>query len=183
MKKKIPPHTLICLLTNVILVACVVLPNLLTIIVILVVCGPLPKPCCTPCPTCMPTNTPTATNTPLPTATPATTATALPCGECHGGVTELTLRYTGTTADARVQVLQKKGEVVFDGIVQPDETFTFSGTDKDGKLGTEITIQVNGQVNATLHTSCSKPIGPGVVSGDFEVVAGHSKDGGPICPL
>jgi hypothetical protein len=42
---------------------------------------------------------------------------------------------------------------------------------------------VNGQVNTTLHTSCSKPIGPGLVSGDFEVVAGNSKDGGPLCPV
>jgi len=116
-------------------------------------------------------------------ATPTATATTLPCGKCRGGVTELTLRYNGTTANAHVQVLQKKGDVVFDGVVQPGETFTFSGMDKDGKLGTEITIQINGRVNATLHTSCSKPIGPGLVSGDFEVVAGHSKDGGPLCPL
>jgi hypothetical protein len=97
------------------------------------------------------------------------------------GVTELTLRYTGTAADAHVQVLQKKGDVVFDGVVQPGETFTFRGIDKDGKLGTEITIAIDGRVNTALHTSCSKPIGPGLVSGDFEVVAGHSKDGGPLC--
>jgi hypothetical protein len=97
-------------------------------------------------------------------------------------VTELTLRYNGTTADAHIQVLQKKGEVVFDSVVQPGETFTFSGIDKDGKLGTEITVAIDGRVNTTLHTSCSKPIGPGIRSGDFEVVAGHSKDGGPLCP-
>jgi hypothetical protein len=119
----------------------------------------------------------TATN-----SRPTLTATTAPCGECRGGVTELTLRYNGTTADAHVQVLQKKGDVVFDGVVQPGETFTFSGIDKDGKLGTEITVTIDGRVNTTLHTSCSKPIGPGISSGDFEVVAGHSKDGGPLCP-
>jgi hypothetical protein len=181
MEKK-SPCVLICLLTNVILVACVVLANLL-IVVILVVRCPLPEPCHTPCPTCAPTCPPTVTNTPLPTATPTATATTVPCGKCRGGVTELTLRYNGTTANAHVQVLQKKGEVVFDGTVQPGETFIFSGVDKDGKLGTEITIQINGRVNTALHTSCSKPIGPGLVSGDFEVVAGRSKDGGPLCPL
>jgi hypothetical protein len=171
------PAILICLSTNVILVACVVLANLVTIAILVVYC-PLPKPCCTPCPTCIPT----ATSVPLPTARPTLTATTAPCGKCRGGVTELTLRYNGTTADAHVQVLQKKGEVVFDGVVQPGETFTFSGIDKDSKLGSEITITIDGRVNTTLHTSCSKPIGPGIRSGDFEVVAGHSKDGGPLCP-
>jgi hypothetical protein len=183
MEKK-PPFVLmfwVCLLTNVILVACVVLMCLL-MIVILVFCCPLPGPCI-PLPTCTPTNTPIATSTPLPAGTPTATATSAPCGECRGGVTSLTLRYVGTTASAHIQVLQKKGEVVFDGTVQPGETFTFSGTDRYGKLGTEITIKVNGQVNTTLHTSCSKPIGPGLVSGDFEVVAGSSKDGGPLCPV
>jgi len=179
MEKKSPcvPIILMCLSANVIMVACVVLANLVTIAIVVAYC-PLPKPCCTPCPTCIPT----ATNTPLPTAMPTLTATTAPCGECRGGVTELTLRYNGATADAHVQVLQKKGEVAFDGIVQPGETFTFNGIDKDGKLGTEITITINGQVNTTLHTSCSKPIGPGMTSGDFEIVVGRSKDGGPLCP-
>jgi hypothetical protein len=107
----------------------------------------------------------------------------VPCGGCRGGVTSLTLRYNGSTANAHIQVFQKKDRIVFDGTVQPGETFTFSGTEPDGKLGSEITIEVNGQVNTKLHTSCSKPIGPGLVSGDFEVVAGRSKDGGPLCPM
>jgi hypothetical protein len=166
---------LICLSANIILLTCVVL-ICLVLIVNVVVCGPLPRPC-PPLPTCAPTSTP------LPVATPTATASPVPCGECRGGVTDLTLRYVGATADAHVQVLQKKDQVVFDGTVQPGETFTFSGTEKDGKLGTEITIRVDGEVNTTLHTSCSKPIGPGLVSGDFEVVAGRSKDGGPLCSL
>ncbi len=44
--------------------------------------------------------------------------------------------------------------------VQPGEAFTFNGTDS-GTLGTEITLFVNGSLNTTVHTSCSKPIGPG----------------------
>jgi hypothetical protein len=176
MEKK-PPFVLIlliCLLTSVILVACVVLICLL--IVNLVVWGPLPRPH-TLVPTCAPTRTP------LPTAAPTVVATTAPCGGCRGGVTSLTLRYNGSTANAHIQVFQKKDRIVFDGTVQPGETFTFSGTERDGKLGSEITIKVNGQVNTKLHTSCSKPIGPGLVSGDFEVVAGRSKDGGPLCPV
>jgi len=170
---------LICLAANIILLTCVVL-ICLVLIVNVVVCGPLPRPC-PPLPTCAPTCAPT--NSPLPTSTPTATASPAPCGECRGGVTDLTLRYVGATADAHVQVLQKKDQVVFDGTVRPGETFTFSGTEKDGKLGTEIAIRVDGEDNTTLHTSCSKPIGPGLVSGDFEVVAGRSKDGGPLCPL
>lgn len=98
-------------------------------------------------------------------------------------MTRLTLRYKGTVANAHIQVLQKKDEVVFDGTLQPGETFTFSGSGKDNKLGTEITIKVNGQVNTKIHTSCSKPVGPGLVTGDFEVVEGSSKDGGSLCPV
>ncbi len=113
-------------------------------------------------------------------------ATAIPpeeCGACDGKVTELTLRYLGHLENAHVLVIQKKdGAAVFDDIVQPGETFHFSGTYR-GTLGTDIYIYVNGQLNAKIHTSCSQPIGPGLVSGDFEVTAGASKNGGPLCPL
>jgi hypothetical protein len=114
---------------------------------------------------------------------PVSSGPSASCGKCRGGVTRLTLRYRGAAASVRVQVLGKKGGVVFDGTVQPGETFSFAGSGKDGKLDKEITITVNGQVNAKLHTSCSKPVGPGLVIGDFEVVAGDSKDGGLLCPV
>ena len=120
---------------------------------------------------------------PPPPPPPPPTPQPPPCGQCRGGVTSLTLRYVGSMAGAHIQVLQKKDEVVFDGTVQPGETFSFTGSGKDGKIGTEITIKVNGQVNAKLHTSCSKPIGPGLVVGDLKVVAGRSKEGGPLCPV
>jgi hypothetical protein len=32
-----------------------------------------------------------------------------------------------------------------------------------------------------IHTSCSKPIGPGLVFGAYTVVSGSSLDGGPLC--
>jgi hypothetical protein len=34
-----------------------------------------------------------------------------------------------------------------------------------------------------IHTSCSDPIGPGFVSGDFTVMSGYSRNGGLLCPL
>ena len=106
-----------------------------------------------------------------------------PCGECKGRVTQLILQYNGTST-AYVEVKQKKPkDTVFEGELQPGETFTFSGTDKKGTLGTEIRIYVDGVPNTKIHTSCSQPIGPGLISGDFEVIGGYSKYGGPLCPV
>ena len=51
-------------------------------------------------------------------------------------------------------------------------------------MGTEITIFVNGEFNTKIHTSCSQPIYPGLVFGDFTVVSGSSRNGGNLveCP-
>ncbi|MCP3937598.1 MAG: DUF11 domain-containing protein, partial [Actinomycetia bacterium] len=105
------------------------------------------------------------------------------CGACDGKVTELTLEYLGEEADAFVEVVQKQGEVVFSGIVQPGEQFSFAGLENHGTLSSEITLYVNGVENGRMHTSCSKPIGPGMIRGDFLVVEGESRNGGPLCPL
>lgn len=104
------------------------------------------------------------------------------CGECDGKVSELTLLYRGSVANANIEVKQNNGAVRFSGIVQPGGTFSFFGTDHD-TLGKEIKIRVNGGAETKIHTSCSKPIGAGLVVGDFEVLAGASKDGGPLCPI
>ena len=104
------------------------------------------------------------------------------CSECDGKVTMLTMQYNGSEA-AYVVVEQKKGGVVFSDTVQPGGQFTFSGTDKKDTLGTEISIFVDGSLNAKIHTSCSQPIGPGLVAGDFEVIEGYSRNGGLMCPI
>ncbi len=105
------------------------------------------------------------------------------CGECDGKVSQLTLRYDGSTPDAHITVYQKKNDdIIFDGVVQPGESFTFTGTDK-GTMGTEIKVFVNGHENVRIHTSCSQPIGIGMTFGDFYVLDGFSKNGGRFCPL
>ncbi len=105
------------------------------------------------------------------------------CGDCDGKVTRLTLEYLGTKMDAYVEVVQKKDSVVvFAGTVQPGDQFSFAGED-DGTLSTEITIYVDGAENTRIHTSCSQPVGPGLVSGDFLVTFGQSRNGGPLCSL
>ncbi|MCP5004272.1 MAG: hypothetical protein GY941_10075, partial [Planctomycetes bacterium] len=105
-------------------------------------------------------------------------------GCCKGKVSELTLKYIGSVIDARIKIFQKKNDVLaFNDIVQPGGAFTFVGKDKKGTLGTEIKIFVDDVENTRIHTSCSKPIGPGLVSEDFQVVSGLSRNGGPLCPL
>ena len=103
------------------------------------------------------------------------------CADCEGKITELTLLYLGDVVDANIVVAMKKNGVIFDGIVQPGEMFAFIGADKNGTMGTEITVTVNGGSATKIHTSCSQPIGIGSVFGNFEVVAGASKDGGLFC--
>jgi hypothetical protein len=112
-----------------------------------------------------------------------------PCGACEGKVTRLTLRYLGGIAGAHVQVIAKRARATTSPSTAssapaapsrssaPRAATGFSGT-----LGTEIRIKVDGIDNATMHTSCSTPIGPGLVSGDFEVLEGASKGGGLLCP-
>ena len=72
----------------------------------------------------------------------------------------------------------KDGGIIFNDYVDPNGEFTINGQDKNGTLGTEITLYVDGVQNTKIHTSCSQPIYPGLVSGDFEVIEGYSKDGG-----
>ncbi|MFC1534614.1 SdrD B-like domain-containing protein [Thermodesulfobacteriota bacterium] len=110
--------------------------------------------------------------------------TPLDCGDCQGKVTELTLQYNGASdAQIRVETKGKDSVVVFDGTVGSGGEFTFLGQDKHGTLGTEITLYINDVQNTKIHTSCSQPIGPGLISGAFEVIEGYSKDGGLLCPI
>ncbi|MCP4117929.1 MAG: hypothetical protein GY737_21535, partial [Desulfobacteraceae bacterium] len=104
------------------------------------------------------------------------------CGECEGKVTELTLKYNGSEA-AVVKVKQKKEGTIFSKRLNPGDTFTITGADRKGTLGTEIYIYVGCRLNTKIHTSCSQPIGPGLVSGDFEVLSGFSLKGGKLCPV
>jgi len=105
------------------------------------------------------------------------------CHECDGKITALTMKYNGEES-ANIRVIEKKTEaVVFDGIIDSNELFSFVGTDKKGTLGTEITIFVNGEEHVKIHTSCSVPIGPGTVAGDFIVISGESRNGGTLCPV
>ncbi len=103
------------------------------------------------------------------------------CGECDGKVTRLDMSNDGPSA--QILVTDKKGEnVIFDEFVNTGDSFTLTGFDKKGTLGTEIVITV-GNSETKIHTSCSQPIGPGLTFGDFTVIGGASRNGGELCPV
>jgi hypothetical protein len=107
----------------------------------------------------------------------------VPCGPCDGKVDRLVFQYNGAQA-ATVTVIQKKGNVVlFHNTVSPNAQFGVDGRDKKGTLSTEVYLLVNGTQVAKIHTSCSVPIGIGYAVGDFVVVDGSSRNGGPLCDL
>ncbi|MEW6427155.1 MAG: SdrD B-like domain-containing protein, partial [Thermodesulfobacteriota bacterium] len=104
------------------------------------------------------------------------------CGICDGKVSELTLGYTGSS-NAKVQIVNKDGyTLLLKNVVTPGEMLNFFLADNYGKLTTDIKIYLNGSYHTSIHTSCSQPIGPGLVAGRFQVVSGTSRNGGPLCP-
>ena len=103
------------------------------------------------------------------------------CGKCSGGVTKLTLKYTGNSA--YIKVVQKDCQVLFSGYVYKNNTFSFTGKGSGNKMGTEIKIYVNNCYYKSIHTSCSKPIGPGLEVGNFTIVSGESYKGGDLCSI
>ncbi|MCP4996760.1 MAG: hypothetical protein GY934_23750, partial [Gammaproteobacteria bacterium] len=107
------------------------------------------------------------------------------CGDCDGKVTKLTLQYNGVNP-AVVKVKQKKPEqVIYDSgapLNSGDQFDIEIVNDDNGSLkNTEINIYLGCRLNANIHTSCSKPVGPGLVSGSFEVITGESLNGGILC--
>lgn len=104
------------------------------------------------------------------------------CNSCDGKVSILTLKYTGDVA-VIVKVVQQKGEVVKNSLVFPNGEFTVNGVDKKNTLSPKLFFYKNNTLNTMIHTSCSIPIGPGLVSGDFIIISGESRNGGTLCPV
>jgi hypothetical protein len=102
------------------------------------------------------------------------------CGSCEGKVSSLTLRYNGPTRT--VGIYQKRPTVwVFRGSVSDGSLITINGADSRGTLSTEIYFFYDGATRFRAHTSCSQPIGPGMVIGPFTIVSGRSREGGVLC--
>jgi hypothetical protein len=107
------------------------------------------------------------------------------CSPCDGQVIHLTLLNRGPTGYIRVYEgdRPKPTMLLFEGLVTAGDTFAFTGIRSNGSMGSKISIWVGNCRKARIHTSCSQYIGPGLVKGDFEVVTGSSRNGGPLCPL
>jgi hypothetical protein len=105
-------------------------------------------------------------------------------------VSRLTLQFLSDESRT-VKVIAKHGSTdvtVYNTVVGPGGELTLVGPPSsnagyDGTLGTEIKIYLNGTYHTTIQTSCSQPIGPGLTSGQFLVLSGESKQGGPLCAL
>lgn len=114
----------------------------------------------------------------------------LTCG-CKGKVSELTLKYNGTAATTvnvdRIDPFSTN--LLPPTTIQPGQIFTVSGSDFGpngfkGTLGVGIAITENGANPVQIHTSCSTPVGPGLVAGDFVVQSGKSKKlTVPLCDI
>jgi hypothetical protein len=109
-----------------------------------------------------------------------------PCADCKGGITSLELQYTGSVSVQKISVYKgktdKKNLLAEFTDVKPHEIIKFTGNEKNNTMGTNIIIAISGNKKHTeIHTSCSKDIYAGMQFGDFLIVSGTSKDGGPLC--
>ena len=102
------------------------------------------------------------------------------CGQCSGGVTKLTLKYTGYS-NATVTVKDSSGQILFNGTVAAYSSFSFNSQVAGSSMGQYVKIYVNGSYKATIYTDCSKSIYPGMGVGSFTVVEGYSLNGGKFC--
>lgn len=101
------------------------------------------------------------------------------CSSCAGGISTFTLRYNGTTANNIV--VTDQGGTVFSGVVNPNETFTFSGTTPNDKFqGSKIDVTVAGSPDATISANCGS-VSVGDTYGSFTVAGATSKTGGTLC--
>lgn len=104
---------------------------------------------------------------------------AASCAPCAGGFTSLTLRFNGASAST-ITISDQIGQV-YNEVVNPGSTFTFSGSIPNDKFaGPSVSVNVNGVLNATIGTNCGNA-SVGSVQGSFTVVAAVSKTGGTVC--
>ena len=109
------------------------------------------------------------------------------CEECSGKVTLMLMRYDKSVA-GYVEAFSHKGVLLFSGMVASGGSFPLDGTvnylDRKGTLGPTVTFWVDGVEHASLHTSCSVPIGPGTLVGDFVVLFAFSRntESAFLCP-
>jgi fibronectin type 3 domain-containing protein len=102
------------------------------------------------------------------------------CAACSGGITELTVGYSGKKA-ADVVVTDAQGAQLFSGSVNQGDQFTVTAAQAGAALGKKITLNV-GNKSWSIKTNCKQDVGPGFEVGKFAVLAGKS-GAGDLCPI
>lgn len=101
------------------------------------------------------------------------------CAPCSGGLTSLTLQYTGNVA-AQV-VVEEIHSQRYSGMLNPGDVFIFDGSLPQGKFqGPELDVKIDGAHHVFIPTSCGSSTVPHAVHGSFRIVQSESQDG-PIC--
>lgn len=101
------------------------------------------------------------------------------CGECAGGMKEITFQYDGPLSNPKIKITDKNGTLYNDNVDQ-GEQFTITSIG-GGRMGNEITVTINNCYHTKLHTSCSQPIYAGMAVGDLTLLSGQSVKGGYLC--
>ena len=101
------------------------------------------------------------------------------CGTCTGGLTSLTLRYTGI-GPSTITASDQMG-IVFSDDVNSGSTFTFNGSLPNQKFaGPNIELRIDGTLNTLIPSACASTL-VGSIFGSFTVAAGQSLSGGTLC--
>lgn len=103
---------------------------------------------------------------------------ALNCNNCAGGIVKISLQYRGV--DALVTV--KDPRQIYSSNVRDGQIIVLSGSLPNGKFsGTELTLEINGQLNATIDVTCAALVKVNMVFGKFTVTSAESMTGGRVC--
>jgi hypothetical protein len=99
------------------------------------------------------------------------------CEPCSGGVNEITIKQLvpGTVTFSNLNA---------NDVVTANPPFYNIKNQLNQRIGAsnDIGVHINGTLNTMLHMSCSQPVDPGLVYGDFVITYSSSVSGGPICP-
>ncbi|NOY50481.1 MAG: LruC domain-containing protein [Chlorobi bacterium] len=102
------------------------------------------------------------------------------CG-CDDGLRSLSLHFNGSTASAILVKEESTGNILFDGIVDQEADFSFTGSSGDGKMDEIINIYVDGNYNSSIITNCSVDLFAGDVYGSFIISSGITANYVPLC--
>lgn len=105
------------------------------------------------------------------------------CMNCDGKVTDLSIQYNGQDYTSVKITQESDGAILFEDAVNTGGIINITYSRVSSSMGDNISLFVDDTYYGKLHTSCSKPIGPGLKLGDFKIVSGASLLGGMLCPL